>query len=708
MLFSVGALTRNPGATVNFVGANAVLGSSGSNQIIFPTAAPALSGATAVTGGVGGAGIVPWATVQAPGGNLDFASTLLAQTNTITAFDRYQVLGAAGASDTVKVNGISAAAPASGVNALLLTGGATITNALSISSGGSFSSLLSEGGNNTLQGTVLLAGEGIVFTGANATTNVLGTPTVSGLTISGSSSGTLNVSPAMSSISGQVTLAAGTLQVGLNKAIGAAALNVIAGTLQNAPTVADPTLANPININTGTGVFNITGNVLATAITNTSAKGVSPIVITTNGAGTLVNGAVVEISGVGGNTAANGVWTITAISATQFSLNGTTGNGNYTNGGVWTANVLTLTGVIAGTGSLTFNPTNGRAATRCWAKRGVANTYTGITTVTNTNASGSITAATNAAPIVLTTASTAGLQSGSTVAISGVGGNTAANGTWTITVINGTTFSLNGSNGTASGAYTAGTGSWTTVNQAVLSLAKTLGATQGQFVVGNNLGLANTAVLQQGGAVNQILASTNLTVNGAGAVQHDRPERRHPVQQPDLERRHFGGTAGGGGQHAPVGQFDHAPQFRDRQCLRHPVARRCQGVHRARVGQRQRPERQRRRSLSALQNVTKLGKPAPSRSPAACANTDTAANTVNEGTLQLARSAAAFDGPFVLGDSNGSDVVRSFGNTNQINNQNTFVNGSGTLDLSGLGDEIQTIMVPGQATGGIVLYARDV
>ncbi|WP_406696275.1 hypothetical protein V5E97_35330 [Singulisphaera sp. Ch08] len=70
-----------------------------------------------------------------------------------------------------------------------------------------------------------------------------------------------------------------------------------------------------------------------------------------------------------------------------------------------------------------------------------------------------ITGATNAAPIVVTSASH-GQRTGDRVLISGVTGNTAANGTWTITVGNANTFSLNGSTG--NGAY-AGGGVWRAV-----------------------------------------------------------------------------------------------------------------------------------------------------------------------------------------------------------------------------------------------------
>ncbi len=65
-----------------------------------------------------------------------------------------------------------------------------------------------------------------------------------------------------------------------------------------------------------------------------------------------------------------------------------------------------------------------------------------------------LTGATNATPIVITTASTGALTTGDHVTISGVLGNTAANGTFAVTVASGTTFSLDTSVG--NGVYTSG------------------------------------------------------------------------------------------------------------------------------------------------------------------------------------------------------------------------------------------------------------
>jgi len=62
--------------------------------------------------------------------------------------------------------------------------------------------------------------------------------------------------------------------------------------------------------------------------------------------------------------------------------------------------------------------------------------------------------ASNTTPIVIATAGSHGLASGASVTVSGVLGNAAANGTWVVTVLTDSSFSLNGSVGNA--AYTSG------------------------------------------------------------------------------------------------------------------------------------------------------------------------------------------------------------------------------------------------------------
>ncbi len=67
-----------------------------------------------------------------------------------------------------------------------------------------------------------------------------------------------------------------------------------------------------------------------------NATNANPIVITSSAAHNLSTGHFVAINGVVGNTAANGVFQVTVIDATSFSLNGVAGNGAYISGGVLT------------------------------------------------------------------------------------------------------------------------------------------------------------------------------------------------------------------------------------------------------------------------------------------------------------------------------------------------------------------------------------
>lgn len=67
--------------------------------------------------------------------------------------------------------------------------------------------------------------------------------------------------------------------------------------------------------------------------TISDASNASPIVITTSANHLYNTGDTVIIDGVLGNTAANGTFQVTRISATTFSLDGSTGNAAYTSGG---------------------------------------------------------------------------------------------------------------------------------------------------------------------------------------------------------------------------------------------------------------------------------------------------------------------------------------------------------------------------------------
>jgi hypothetical protein len=62
----------------------------------------------------------------------------------------------------------------------------------------------------------------------------------------------------------------------------------------------------------------------------TGASNSSPITINTPSAGQLQNGDTVTISGVNGNTAANGTFTVTNVGGSSFDLVGSSGNGSFT------------------------------------------------------------------------------------------------------------------------------------------------------------------------------------------------------------------------------------------------------------------------------------------------------------------------------------------------------------------------------------------
>jgi hypothetical protein len=67
--------------------------------------------------------------------------------------------------------------------------------------------------------------------------------------------------------------------------------------------------------------------------TITAATNASPIVLTFSGAHGLANGDQIEVGEVGGNTAANGIWTVDNVASTTCELVGSTGNAAYTSGG---------------------------------------------------------------------------------------------------------------------------------------------------------------------------------------------------------------------------------------------------------------------------------------------------------------------------------------------------------------------------------------
>jgi len=70
-----------------------------------------------------------------------------------------------------------------------------------------------------------------------------------------------------------------------------------------------------------------------TTATMTNATNATPIAITTSAAHLYASGDTVVITGVTGNTAANGTFVIVVTSSTSFTLTGSVGNGAYVSGG---------------------------------------------------------------------------------------------------------------------------------------------------------------------------------------------------------------------------------------------------------------------------------------------------------------------------------------------------------------------------------------
>jgi hypothetical protein len=161
------------------------------------------------------------------------------------------------------------------------------------------------------------------------------------------------------------------------------------------------------------GTLNVLPSLLAGPITAVADPAGGTITITTTPNNGLVNNDVVNIGGAQGDPGVNGTFFITNVNqaAGTFDLVNSSGNGGYTGGGAW----VLLPGIIS-------NVTNA----------GPGNT--GLITITSPGH---------------------GLITGQQVTIRGVLGDTAANGTFTVTRIDANRFSLNGSNG--NGAFVAST-----------------------------------------------------------------------------------------------------------------------------------------------------------------------------------------------------------------------------------------------------------
>ena len=197
-----------------------------------------------------------------------------------------------------------------------------------------------------------------------------------------------------------------------------------------------------------------------------TASNAGPIVIESANHG-LTTGQQIRVSNVRGNTAANGIFLVTVVDANTFRLNGSTGNGAYDTSsgfGTWTPNVIT--------------------------------------------------AASNAADIVITSKGH-GLQSGDEIRVTGVQGNTAANGTFLVSVLSADTFRLTGVNG--NGAYATG-GNWVSLMEATSTGDRLPQRMAGNTVTGNTLSGVYVD-LQTGTMFQGDIVGNTVSQNGGIGIQ---------------------------------------------------------------------------------------------------------------------------------------------------------------------------------------------
>lgn len=77
------------------------------------------------------------------------------------------------------------------------------------------------------------------------------------------------------------------------------------------------------------GLGTIAGGTAHEGIRCTGSTNATPIVLTLTAGHQQKNGDRVVVSGITGNTGANGEWTISAVTATTATLNGSVGNGTH-------------------------------------------------------------------------------------------------------------------------------------------------------------------------------------------------------------------------------------------------------------------------------------------------------------------------------------------------------------------------------------------
>lgn len=169
------------------------------------------------------------------------------------------------------------------------------------------------------------------------------------------------------------------------------------------------------------------------ALVVTAATTANPAVLTVAGHG-YVTGEIVTIAGALVSTELNGQWAVTVLTANTFSI-------PVNNTHTYTASSATAqnTGLVPLTAmGLVSIPTYPYTPT---GAPGV-DPFGGWTNQDEVGPSLTISGITAANPGVVTTSVVHGYVTGQVVAISGVTGKTEANGSWTITVLSTTTFSI--------------------------------------------------------------------------------------------------------------------------------------------------------------------------------------------------------------------------------------------------------------------------
>lgn len=228
----------------------------------------------------------------------------------------------------------------------------------------------------------------------------------------------------------------------------------------------------------------------------------SPIVITSSNHG-LQTGDRVMLQGLvnhdaGVNFPGNGLFTVTRLTNNTFSLLGTDVN---------------VTGALYAGGGAWYVPDFRGGGTDQNSARG----FVQIDLKADATPK-AITGATNTASIDITSAAH-GLKTGDRVRITGVQGNTAANGTFAVTVIDANTFRLKGVAGT--GAYTVG-GTWIPLTDTAANGDRVRQGISGNSITGNK-GAGVYASAEVGSTIRADITRNTISLNesvGVNFISH--------------------------------------------------------------------------------------------------------------------------------------------------------------------------------------------